>query len=64
MPGKQLTKEQITKRLQESQERYLRRYCEESRKELWEQFHAEQEKNVDKKKPKEMEIISTSSQHK
>jgi hypothetical protein len=44
MSGKQLTKEQITKRLQESQEHYLRRYYEESRKELSEQLRTENNK--------------------
>jgi hypothetical protein len=55
MPGKQLTKEQITKRLQESQERYLRRYREESRKELWEQF--QKENNKTKEIKNEAEIV-------
>jgi hypothetical protein len=47
MRGKQLTKEQITKRLQESQDRYLRRYCEESRQELYESLRAKRQKEAE-----------------
>jgi hypothetical protein len=56
----QYTKEQLADFLTQIHERSVRRFREEHLQEILTRFRAEQEKNVEKKKSKEMEIANTS----
>jgi hypothetical protein len=53
----QYTKEQLAEFLTQPEERFYRRYCEESRKELWEQF--QKEKNEIEKTKIQTETVSS-----